>query len=50
MPNSAATEARLAKKIREGGSGIWGVVPMPANPDVTNEEAKRLAQWVLQQK
>lgn len=42
-------EARLARKIREGGAGVWGVVPMPAN-DVTPSEAQRLAKWVLMQK
>ena len=44
------TETRLAKKIREGGSGVWGVVPMPANPEVNAAEAQRLAHWVLMQK
>jgi cytochrome c len=39
----------LAKKIISGGSGVWGQVPMPAN-QVTPEEAKQLATWVLQQK
>lgn len=42
-------EARLAKKIMQGGSGSWGVVPMPSN-DVTKAEAERLAHWVLTQK
>ncbi len=46
----AATEARLAKKIREGGAGVWGVVPMPANPEVNAEDAKRLVRYVLTQK
>ena len=41
-------ETRLVKKIREGGAGAWGVVPMPAN-DVTPAEAQRLARWVLMQ-
>ena len=48
--NDAGAEARLARKIREGGSGVWGVVPMPANPDVDAAEAQRLAHWVLMQK
>lgn len=48
--NDAGAEARLAKKIREGGSGAWGVVPMPANPDVSAAEAQQLAHWVLMQK
>jgi cytochrome c len=38
---------RLAKKIREGGTGVWGQVPMPANPQVSEAEAQTLAKWVL---
>jgi cytochrome c len=38
---------KLADKIQKGGSGVWGPVPMPANPQVTPAEAKQLAQWVL---
>lgn len=39
--------AKLAKKIREGGTGVWGQVPMPANPQVSEAEAQTLAKWVL---
>src|SRR5512147_1114411 len=42
--NAAAT---LAKKIREGGVGVWGQIPMPANPQVNEQEAQTLAKWVL---
>lgn len=42
--------AQLALKIRKGGGGVWGAVPMPANPQVSEADALRLAQWVLQQK
>jgi cytochrome c len=38
--------AKLAEKIQKGGVGVWGQVPMPANP-VTADEAKQLANWVL---
>jgi cytochrome c len=38
---------KLAKKIREGGTGAWGQVPMPANPQVSEAEAVTLAKWVL---
>jgi cytochrome c len=41
--------AKLAKKIREGGVGVWGQVPMPANPQVNDAEAQTLAKWVLAQ-
>jgi cytochrome c len=41
---------RLAQKIMKGGSGVWGVIPMPANPQVSPQEAQALAAWVLQLK
>ena len=41
---------KLAAKIIKGGSGVWGAVPMPANPQVNEAEAKNLAAWVLSQK
>ena len=40
----------LAKKIREGGVGVWGQVPMPAQPQVTEAEALTLARWILELK
>jgi cytochrome c len=40
-------QATLAKKIREGGVGVWGQIPMPANPQVNEAEAQTLAKWVL---
>ncbi len=39
--------AALATKIREGGGGVWGAVPMPANPQVNEAEAKKLVAWIL---
>ncbi|MFM7658176.1 MAG: c-type cytochrome [Burkholderiaceae bacterium] len=42
-----SAEAKLATKIQKGGSGVWGQVPMPANPQVSEAEAKKLAAWVL---
>jgi cytochrome c len=41
---------KLAVKIVKGGSGVWGPVPMPANPQVSEAEAKKLAAWVMSQK
>jgi cytochrome c len=40
----------LATKIIKGGSGVWGAIPMPANTQVNEAEAKKLATWVLSQK
>jgi cytochrome c len=36
----------LADKTKKGGVGVWGSVPMPPQ-NVTDEEAKKLAEWVL---
>jgi cytochrome c len=41
---------KLASKVIKGGSGVWGPVPMPANPQITPDEAKKLVAWVLTQK
>lgn len=37
----------LATKIVKGGVGTWGQIPMPANAQVSEAEAKKLATWVL---
>ncbi len=41
--------ATLAAKIKAGGKGVWGEIPMPPN-NVSDDEAKKLATWVLAQK
>ncbi len=46
----AGAAERLAVKIIKGGSGVWGPIPMPANAQVSEAEAKKLAAWVLTQK
>ena len=38
---------KLAAKILKGGSGVWGPVPMPANPQVSEAEAKQLVAWIM---
>jgi cytochrome c len=37
----------LANKIRLGGGGVWGVVVMPANTKISEADAKKLAEWIL---
>jgi cytochrome c len=37
----------LTNKIQKGGAGVWGPIPMPANPQVNAAEAKTLATWVM---
>ena len=41
---------KLAQKVLKGGAGVWGPVPMPANAQVSEAEAKTLVEWVLGQK
>jgi cytochrome c len=42
--------AHLVTSIQKGGAGRWGPIPMPANAQVTNDEAKSLVEWILKQK
>lgn len=41
---------KLSAKVIKGGAGAWGPVPMPANPQVSEAEAKQLVSWILSQK
>lgn len=38
---------QLVAKVQKGGAGTWGPVPMPANPQVTAEEAKTLVTLIF---
>jgi S-disulfanyl-L-cysteine oxidoreductase SoxD len=42
----ADAEAYLIDKIKNGGSGVYGAVPMPAQPQLKDAEAKAIAQWI----
>ena len=37
----------LVAKVRNGGAGSWGKIPMPAHPDVTEENLNKIIAWVL---
>jgi cytochrome c len=43
----AAAVETLVDKIKNGGGGVWGQIPMPPNPGVSDEDAKALVEWVL---
>ena len=43
----ATTVEKLAKKIREGGSGVWGAVPMVPNPQLSAADSVTLAKWFI---
>lgn len=38
---------KLVKKVRVGGSGVWGAVPMPGNNRISDADAKTVVQWIL---
>lgn len=43
-------EAKLIDKVKKGGSGTWGPIPMPANsPQVSDADIKTIVVWILQQ-
>ncbi|KAF1051774.1 MAG: Cytochrome c-551 [Burkholderia gladioli] len=42
-----AAQAKLEKKVRDGGSGVWGVIPMPAHPGMSDADIKAVVKWVL---
>jgi cytochrome c len=43
----AADEAMLIDKVKKGGKGVWGQIPMPPNPKVSDADLKTLVTWIL---
>jgi cytochrome c len=39
--------AKLAEKVKKGGQGVWGQVPMPPNAAVPDADIKKLVDWIL---
>lgn len=48
--NDKAAETNLVKKVRSGGSGVWGSIPMPPNAHVKEDDIKTIVQWILTHK
>lgn len=44
-----AAPPQLASKVKEGSSGVWGQIPMPAHPQVAEADIQRVVAWILQQ-
>jgi cytochrome c551/c552 len=42
----ASAPAKLAAKVKSGGSGVWGAIPMPPN-SVPDADLKNLVEWIL---
>jgi cytochrome c len=45
----AGAAAKLEQKVKSGGSGVWGAIPMPPN-NVPDADLKTLVEWILVQK
>lgn len=45
--NDKDAQAKLMQKIKHGGAGNWGQVPMPPHPQFSKAELSTLVQWVL---
>jgi cytochrome c len=43
----AGSAAKLAEKVKKGGSGVWGPVPMPPNPTVSDADLKTMIAYIL---
>ncbi|HLE67713.1 MAG TPA: c-type cytochrome [Burkholderiales bacterium] len=39
--------AKLEEKVKKGGAGVWGQVPMAPNPAVPDADIKKLVAWIL---
>lgn len=40
-------QAVLMRKVKDGGSGVWGVIPMPAHPAMSDADIRAVVDWVL---
>ena len=45
--NDKSAEAKLVQKVKAGGKGNWGDIPMPPNSHVKDADIKTIVQWVL---
>ena len=43
----ASAAAKLVDKVKKGGSGVWGPIPMPPNAQVSDADIKSLVDWIL---
>jgi cytochrome c len=45
--NDKTAETKLFQKVKQGGKGVWGEVPMPPNAHVKDQDIKTLVHWIL---
>jgi cytochrome c len=43
----AQAPVKLAHKVKEGGSGVWGMIPMPAHQSMSDADIRAVVDWVL---
>ena len=43
----ADAQAKLAEKVKKGGQGAWGPIPMPPNAAIPDKDLKELVEWIL---
>jgi cytochrome c len=43
----AHAPAKLVNKVKDGGSGVWGVLPMPPHPAMSDADIRTVVDWVL---
>ncbi len=43
----SGAQGRLEKKVRDGGAGVWGVIPMPSHPRMSDADIRTVVEWVL---
>ncbi len=48
--NDKGAQAKLVDKVKKGGVGVWGQVPMPPNAAVPDADVQALVKWILSQK
>jgi len=48
--SEADASGRLAKKVKEGGAGVWGNVPMPPNAAIAESDLAQIVGWILRQR
>jgi cytochrome c len=44
---AAGAAAKLAEKVKKGGQGVWGPVPMPPNPTISDADMKTMVAYIL---
>jgi cytochrome c len=44
---NAQAQTLLERKVKDGGSGVWGAIPMPAHPAMSDADIRTVVSWVL---